>query len=47
MEEIKLDPLWIKVATKFVKDEGLYIVVPTPIPKEEKQETLKLNGPLF
>ena len=37
-KEIKLDPIWIKMAKKLVKDAELKIVIQDPIPPESKSD---------
>lgn len=43
--EVKLDPLWVKMATKFVIESELKLVASPPIPKNDKKiENLPPNG---
>ena len=42
-KEIKLDPIWIKMAKKLVKDAELKIVIQDPIPPQ-KNEDISPNG---
>ena len=42
-KEIKLNPMWIKMAKKLVKDAELKLIIQDPIPPESKSDIKPLG----